>query len=380
MNSKTYTQPKLGIIGGGQLGRMLIQEAINYNVEVHVIDPDANAPCKNLCKTFTNDSYRSYSAVYHWGIDKPILTIEFEDINADALTDLDKLGVKVHPSSAIIKLVQDKGLQKEFYVNNGIPTAPFYLVEGKNAVLEYKNKGHFFQKLRKSGYDGKGVKKLTTDADWENCFTEPSVIEELVTYEKELSVIVARNAQGEIKTFPTVEMYFNPVANLVEFLFSPAQISTAIDEQAQAIAHQLAEKLELVGVLAVELFLTTGGQILVNEIAPRPHNSGHQSIEGNTTSQYAQHLRAILGLPLGDTAITQPSVMVNLLGEPDYSGDAVIEGFDQAMAIPGVYVHLYGKKQTKPYRKMGHVTVLAPTHAEALAKAKQVKEIIKIKA
>jgi 5-(carboxyamino)imidazole ribonucleotide synthase len=235
------------------------------------------------------------------------------------------------------------------------------------------------QKLRKGGYDGKGVTPITTTSQIGTAFDAPSVLEKFVDFEKELAVIVVRSSKGEIQSFPVVDMEFNPEANLVEFLFVPARITPAIEEEAQRIARQVAEKLELVGVLAVELFLTKSGRILVNEIAPRPHNSGHQTIEGNITSQYEQHLRAIFGLPLGSTKLIQPSIMINLLGEKGFEGLVHYEGLDQVLGMEGVYIHLYGKTMTKPFRKMGHVTVIAQTLEEAREKAIFVKETLRVK-
>lgn len=381
METKGYKRPVLGIVGGGQLGRMLIQAAVDMDVELHVVDPDEDAPCRYLAKTFAHGNYRDYDTVLNFGKGLPLLTIEFEDINTDALVELENTwGVKVFPQSRVIKLVQDKGEQKKFYAANGIPTASYHLVANAAEAREYANKGPFFQKLRRGGYDGKGVKKLATPADFEAAYDAPSVLEALVPFEKELAVIVARNIYGEVKAFPAVEMYFNPVANLVEYLFTPANISPEVEKRAEEIAIEVASKLEIVGILAVEMFLTTNGEVLVNEIAPRPHNSGHHTIEGCTTSQYEQHLRAILGLPLGDTSFVKPAAMLNLLGEPGFDGEAIYEGMDDLLAIPAVFPHLYGKKYTKPYRKMGHITVLADTVEELLAKTSRVKGIIKVKA
>ncbi len=374
----------MGIIGGGQLGRMLIQAAVDLDVEVHIVDPDEDAPCRYLAKTFSHGNYRDYDTVLNFGNGlanhNPVLTIEFEDINTQALEELEGRGVRVYPQPRVIKLIQDKGAQKQFYADNDIPTAPFHLIGNRAEALAYADKGPFFQKLRRGGYDGKGVMKMATAEDFNAAYDAPSILEELVPFEKELSVIVARNPQGEVKAFPAVEMYFNPIANLVEFLFSPAKITAEQEKRANEIAVQIATKLEIVGILAVEMFLTKEGEILVNEMAPRPHNSGHQTIEGNITSQYEQHLRAILGLPLGDTSLIKPTAMLNLLGEPGFEGEAVYEGMDELLKIEGVYPHLYGKRFTKPYRKMGHITVIADTVEELLAKTDKVKGVVKVRA
>lgn len=375
---KFYNNLKLGILGGGQLGRMLLQKAADYNISNAVLDPDPNAPCKNICDEFIVGDFNDYKTVYEFGKKVDVLTIEIEHVNVEALEALEKEGVRVFPQSNIIKLVQDKGAQKIFYRTNGIPTAEFHLIENKKQLSEQKNFLPYVQKLRRGGYDGKGVQVMKSESDFEKGFDAPSVLEKFIPFEKEIAVIVARNESGEVKSFPVVEMEFNPEANLVEFLFSPATLSKEIELKAEDIAKKIATDSQIVGVVAVEMFVTTNGDVLVNEIAPRPHNSGHQTIEGNITSQYEQHLRAILNLPLGSTEINSPSVMVNLLGEKDHSGEAKYEGLEKALAMEGVYIHLYGKKNTKPFRKMGHVTIVAKAIEDAKKKAILIKEIIRV--
>lgn len=370
---------KLGILGGGQLGRMLIQETINLDIDVHVLDPDPDAPCRDIAHAFTNGSFKDYNAVLEFGKDMDVVTIEIEHVNVDALEELEKLGKKVFPQPNVIRLIQDKGAQKEFYNKHRIPTSDYRLI-GENEAANHTDFFPVFQKLRKGGYDGKGVQPLKSANDLSKAFTEPSVLEKAVDLEKELSVIVARNASGEVKTFPTVELEFNPIANLVEFLFSPANVSDEVEKTSQELARKVAEKLEIVGLLAVELFLDKEGNVLVNEIAPRPHNSGHQSIEGNYTSQFMQHIRAILDIALGNTESVKPSVMVNVLGEDGFTGEAKYEGLEDILALKGVNVHLYGKRFTKPFRKMGHVTIIAETLEEAKNTAKQVQQTLKVKA
>jgi 5-(carboxyamino)imidazole ribonucleotide synthase len=377
MNSFEPQQYKIGILGGGQLGRMLIQNAVNYNLNIFVLDPDANAPCKGLCN-FKKGSITDYETVYNFGKDKDLITIEIENVNIEALKQLEKEGKKVYPQPDVIELIQDKGLQKMFYQRNGIPSADFFLTETKEQISKYSDFFPFFQKLRKGGYDGKGVVKLVSAGNLEKAFNEPSVLERLVDFDKELSVIVARNSDGESKCFPVVECEFNPQANLVEFLFSPASIKKNIEKEAYAIATKVAEKLGIVGILAVEMFLTKDGTILVNEIAPRPHNSGHHTIEANVVSQFEQHWRAILNLPLGDTSVVKPGVMINLLGEMGYEGPARYEGMEDVMKFGGVYIHLYGKVNTKPFRKMGHVTIVDEDLVKARQKAKTVKQLLKV--
>lgn len=373
-----YGDLRLGILGGGQLGRMLIQEAINYNVNIHVLDPDPNAPCKKLCNQFEVGSLSDYDTVYNFGKDLDMITIEIEKVNVDALEALEQEGVVVYPQSRVIRLIQDKGLQKQFFKQNDIPTSAFQFVSNREGLGNCHIQLPYIQKMRKDGYDGKGVKKISTAADFEHAFDEPSIVEELVNFEKEIAVIVARNDRGEMSTFPMVEMEFNPQANLVEFLIAPSTYSFDIQSKAESIAKKIANDLQIVGLLAVEMFLTADGDILVNELAPRPHNSGHQTIEGNYTSQFGQHLRAIFNLPLGNTESRSNAIMINLLGEDGYEGLARYEGLEEALAMDGVYVHLYGKKYTKPFRKMGHVTIVNPDRSLAIENARKIQSLIKV--
>ncbi len=374
-----YGDLKLGILGGGQLGRMLIQESINFNVTTHVLDPDGDAPCKNLCNKFVHGSLTDYQTVYNFGKNVDLITIEIEKVNVDALEQLENEGITVYPQSRVIRLIQDKGLQKQFFKENNIPSSPFHLIQDRRELISRNFPVPYIQKLRKDGYDGRGVHPVKSAADLEKAFDAPSLVEEWVDFEKELAVIVSRNENGEVKTFPCVEMEFNPEANLVEFLISPSTLSDDILEKADQLAIKIAEDLKIVGILAVELFLTKSGELLVNELAPRPHNSGHQSIEGNYTSQYEQHLRAIFNLPLGDTRSIGNAVMINLLGEKGFEGLAEYEGLHEILKIEGVYVHLYGKKLTKPFRKMGHITILDDDRQKAIEKAKLVQRTIKVK-
>ena len=374
-----YGDLRLGILGGGQLGRMLIQEAINYNVSTIVLDPDKDAPCKNLCDKFTVGSLTDYETVYNFGKQANLITIEIEKVNVDALEQLEKEGVLVYPQSRVIRLIQDKGLQKQFFKENDIPTSSFQMIANRENLKQTNFNFPYIQKLRRDGYDGRGVYKVRSEADWKNAFDAPSLIEEWVDFDKELGIIVARNADGEVKTFPCVEMEFNPEVNLVEFLISPSIVEFEILQRAEKLAIKIAESLKIVGVLAVEMFLTKEGEILINEIAPRPHNSGHQTIEGNYTSQYGQHLRAIFNLPLGDTRSISNAVMVNLLGEKGSEGLADYEGLNDILKEDGVYVHLYGKKFTKPYRKMGHVTIIDDDREKAIEKARFVQKTMRVK-
>ena len=359
---------------------MFIQEAINLNVPVHILDPDHEAPCKHIATSFTCGSLLDYDAVMAFGEACDVLTIEIETVNTKALKALREQGKKVWPQPEIIELIQDKRLQKQFYEEQGIPTADFILTENREDVQKHLGFLPAVHKLGKGGYDGRGVQVITSAEDLHKAFDAPGLLEAFVPFEKELAVIVSRNAQGQMASFPAVECEFHPEANLVEFLFSPAQISEEQEVAAQALAKRVIDALGMVGLLAVEMFLTKDGQLLVNEIAPRPHNSGHHTIEGNMASQFAQHLRAILDLPPASTAIRQAAAMVNILGEPGFTGTAHYEGLDQALAEEGVYVHLYGKALTKPFRKMGHATVIADDIEALKTKARRIKETIKVKA
>jgi 5-(carboxyamino)imidazole ribonucleotide synthase len=365
------------MLGGGQLGRMLIQSAIDFNISFSVLDPDEHAPCKDIAD-FHVGKLTDYNTVLAFGKTCDIITIEIENVNTQALRELVRLGKKVYPQPEVIELIQDKRTQKNFYKERGIPTASFHLTQNKQEVLALESFLPAVNKLGKEGYDGRGVQLIRTKADLDKAFDAPGLLEKLVDYQKEIAVIVARNAKGEISTFPAVEMVFHPVQNLVEYLFAPAQVSTEVLQSAEAVARKVIEELNMVGLLAVEMFVTKDNQILVNEVAPRPHNSGHQTIEANATSQYEQHLRAIIGLPLGDTSLLIPGAMVNLLGEPGYSGAARYQGFEEVMKVPGVHVHLYGKKLTKPYRKMGHVTIIDQNMERLREKANFVKQTLKV--
>lgn len=378
MISKWYGKDlRLGLLGGGQLGRMLMQAAIDLNIHIHCLDPDPNAPCSEIAHSFSCGSLTDFNTVFNFGSDKHLITVEIENVNVEALIKLEKKGMKVFPQSNVLKLIQDKGLQKEFYLKNKIPTAAFELISSK-AELLLKTNFPFVHKLRTGGYDGKGVKIISNLSEAEQSFDAPSVIEEKIDFQKELSVLVARNEKGEIKTFPLVECEFNPEANLVEFLFSPADVSPKIELKAKEIASQLIEKLNMVGLLAVELFLTKSNELLVNEIAPRPHNSGHHTIECCTTSQFSQHLRAILNLPLGDTSLIQAGAMINLVGEKEFNGPVIYDGLENLLSIPGVFPHLYGKEISKPFRKMGHITITGKNIDELKDKRDKIKGLIRV--
>ncbi|MBK6610404.1 MAG: 5-(carboxyamino)imidazole ribonucleotide synthase [Sphingobacteriales bacterium] len=374
---------KLGIISGGQLGKMLIQEASKWNIETYVLDNDENCPARGIASHYVKGSNIDFNAVYKFGKMVDILTFEIENINIEALKKLKSEGHTLLPSPEILALIQDKGLQKIFYHQHNLPTAHFNIYETTGQILSALDTGEinypFVQKLRKGGYDGRGVVVVNNENDLNKLLPDASVVEEKVDIEKEIAVIVARNHAGEIKAYPVVEMLFDPKANLVDLLICPSAITNEQQKKAIKYASQIIELLKMEGLLAVEFFVNIKGQVIVNEIAPRPHNSGHHTIESVVTSQYEQHLRAILNLPLGSTKLKTPSVMLNILGGEGYEGPVLYEGLNECLAIEGVKIHLYGKQITKPFRKMGHVTVLASTVASALQKAEKVKQLVKVK-
>lgn len=366
---------KLGILGGGQLGQMMLPEAIGLGIKPYFLDPNPECSVSAYTSRLTVGDFNDFDTVYNFGKDKDVITVEIEHVNVEALEKLESEGVQVHPSSQVLRIVQDKGLQKQFYADNRIPTSPFKLVENISSDLSLP----CVQKFRTGGYDGKGVQILKTESDITQATNVPSVIEDLVDMEAEISVIVARDITGDMVTYPVVEMVFDPETNLVTRLIAPSNIAGELQAQAENIALDLAEKIGVVGLLAVEMFLSKDGKILVNEIAPRPHNSGHHTIEANYTSQFAQHLRAVSGMELGSVQTVAPAVMINLLGDKDTTpGTAKYEGFESILETEGAFLHLYGKTDVKPARKMGHVTVLDPALETAVKKAEMIQEQTRI--
>ena len=372
----------LGILGGGQLGKMLLTETRKFDITTKVLDPSADAPCRIACNTFVQGSLTDFDTVYRFGKEVDVLTIEIENVNVDALKKLQSEGVKVYPSPQTIELIQNKATQKQFYANDNIPTAPFHRFESltnlQQAVANEQITLPFVWKSARFGYDGNGVKIVRQLPDLSLLPEGECIAENLVPFAKELAVIVARNVSGEATTYPVVEMEFHPEANQVEYVLCPARISEEIAQKARAIAVQVAQAFQVVGLLAVELFLTAEGEVLVNEVAPRPHNSGHYSIEAAYTNQFEQHLRAILDLPLGNTNSKVAGVMVNLVGAEGYQGDVIYENIEQILAMEGVTPHIYGKRETRPFRKMGHVTIVNKDIEKARAIAEKVKQTIKV--
>ena len=382
MEKLVTSEIKLGIIAGGQLGKMLVLAASNWNVNTYVMDKDEHCPASPSCTVFFKGDPLNFDDVYEFGHLVDVLTLELENVNVEALKKLKDDGKRVYPDPEKLAVIQDKGLQKQFYEKINVPSPSFNLFKDKQEIINSVNNGKlsfpFVQKLRKGGYDGRGVAIIRSKNDLEILLEGASEVEEHINIDKEISAIVARNERGEVRCHPTVEMEFNPKANLVEKLICPSTLPTEIENEAEDIAIKIITKLDLYGLLAVEMFVDKNRKIWVNEVAPRPHNSGHHTIESAITSQFEQQLRAIFNLPLGSTKLKLPAVMINLLGEPGYEGKVKYEGLTECMAIEGVKIHLYGKKITKPFRKMGHVTTLAPTIDEAKRKADFVKQKMKV--
>ena len=384
LNSKNLITSnfKLGIIGGGQLAKMLIQVANSWDIQTHILDPSPSCPAVKNCSEFVQGDFLDYSAVYNFGKTVDMLTVELDHANADALLKLQEEGTIVRPNPEALRIIQDKGIQKQFYEKHNIPTSAFQLADDSNHIKELINSGSikfpFVQKSRKFGYDGQGVQLIKNNSELDKLFNTASLIEDVVDIKKEISIIVARNVQGQIKHFPPVEMVFNQEANLVDYLMCPANISEAQLRLANELATTIAKELNYIGILAVEMFLDQSDNISINEVAPRPHNSGHHTIESVITSQYEQHLRAIFGFDLGSTALKIPAVMVNILGDTDYQGPVKYEGLVECMSIEGAKFHIYGKKETRPFRKMGHATILDRSIESALEKAKVIKQKLKV--
>lgn len=373
---------KLGILGGGQLGKMLLSETRKFDIYTLVLDPSDSAPCKIASNEFYVGDLMDFETVYNFGKKVNVLTIEIENVNVDALEKLEKEGVAVYPSSKTLKNIQDKSKQKLFYVDHNIPTAPFSRFAYKDEILTAIGNESlsfpFVWKSTKFGYDGFGVKMIKTYSDLNDLPAGECITEDVIPFETELAVIVARSALGKVTTYPAVEMEFHPEANQVEYVICPARIDEEIAKKAQLVALRTSAAFNHVGLLAVEMFLTKDGDILVNEVAPRPHNSGHFSIEASMTSQYEQHLRAILDLPLGSTQSKAAAVMVNLVGDEAYQGPVVYENIERILNLEGVTPHIYGKKETRPFRKMGHVTIVNKDINVARIIAEEVKKTIKV--
>ncbi len=373
---------KLGILGGGQLGKMLLYNTRKFDITTYILDPSDDAPSKLACNVFIKGDLMNYDDVYNFGKQVDVLTIEIENVNLDALEQLEKEGKKVYPSSKTLRKIQNKATQKLFYVDNNLPTAPFsrfaYLSEIEEAIENEALEFPFVWKSAQFGYDGNGVKIVRKIEDLKGLPKGECITEVLVPFKNELAVIVSRNPSGDVKTYPVVEMEFHPEANQVEYVICPARVSNDILKKAQDVSIRTSEAYNHVGLLAVELFLTQDDDILINEVAPRPHNSGHQTIEASYTCQFEQHIRAILDLPLGNTENKVAGVMVNLVGKEGHTGNVVYKNIESIMALDGVTPHIYGKKQTRPFRKMGHVTIVNADINKARKIAQEVKQSIEV--
>ncbi|MGJ8592505.1 MAG: 5-(carboxyamino)imidazole ribonucleotide synthase [Aquaticitalea sp.] len=373
---------KLGILGGGQLGKMLLNDTRKFDIYTSVLDPSDEAPCKIACNEFVKGDLMDYDTVVAFGKKVDVLTIEIENVNVDALETLEKMGIKVFPSSKTLRTIQNKATQKLFYIDHNIPTAEFvrfaYVSEIEDAIDNGGVQLPFVWKAAQFGYDGNGVKVVRSKDDLKDLIDGECIAERMIPFKNELAVIVSRNEKGEVKTYPVVEMEFHPEANQVEYVICPARISTEVALKAQEIALNVSQAFNHVGLLAVEMFQTQNDDILVNEVAPRPHNSGHHTIESSYTSQFEQHLRCILNLPLGKTDNKVAGVMVNLVGAEGFEGNVVYKNIEEIMQMEGVTPHIYGKKQTRPFRKMGHVTIVNEDLNEARTIAEDVKNLIKV--
>ncbi len=373
---------KLGILGGGQLGRMLLAETQKLDIHTSILDNNKNAPCAEICNTFVVGDLLDYETIYNFGKTVNLLTIEIENVNLDALDKLEDEGLSIYPKPKNLRIIQSKARQKKFYVDTQIPTAEFshyaYLEELKHSYENDIINFPFVWKAARFGYDGNGVKIVRNIEDLNSLPNVECITEKLIPFKNELAVIVARNTAGEVKTYPVVEMEFHPEANQVEYVICPARIDFKVAEKAKEVALKVVRELDFVGLLAVELFQTVDDKILVNEVAPRPHNSGHYSIEASYTNQFEQHIRSILNLPLGNTDSKVAGIMVNLVGEDGFSGDVIYQKIEEILKIDGVTPHIYGKKQTRPFRKMGHVTIVNANIDKARKIAQQVKETIRV--
>ena len=373
---------KLGILGGGQLGKMMLYNTRKFDINTSVLDPNNEAPSRLACNHFVQGDLMDFETVFNFGKKVDTLTIEIENINVEALKALEKEGVKVYPDSNTLATIQNKAEQKRFYIKHQLPTAAFKAYNNKStlekAVSENVQSLPFVWKSARFGYDGNGVKIIRKHSDLDQLPNGECIAEDLIPFKNELAVIVARNPKGEIKSYPVVEMEFHPEANQVEYVLCPARIPESVAKKATDVALKTAAAFQHVGLLAVEMFLTQNDNILINEVAPRPHNSGHQTIEASHTSQFEQHLRAILNLPLGSTKNKACGVMVNLVGAEGHQGAVVYENIEAIMALEGVTPHIYGKKMTRPFRKMGHVTIVNSSIEKARKIAQKVKESINV--
>ncbi len=373
-----YFTMKVGILGGGQLGRMLLQAAANYTVETYVLENDKNCPAAHLCHHFVKGDIKDFNTVYQFGKKLDALTIEIESVNVEALEKLESEGVKIYPKPSAIRIIKNKIKQKLFYQLHEIPSSDFIVTKNLKDLAKHTSFLPAVHKIAEGGYDGKGVQLITTEKLIKKGFNAPAILEKLVNIKKEIAVIVAMNDKRETVVYPPAEMIFDPVLNLLDYQISPAKIPQKIFWKAEAIAKNLVQELQSPGLFAVELFVDENEHIWVNETAPRVHNSGHHTIEANYCSQYDMLWRIMLQYPLGNSNTIMPSAIVNILGEEGYSGPAQYQGLDDVLQMENVFVHLYGKAETKPGRKMGHVTILHKDYGALVHQAQTVKAILKV--
>ena len=369
---------KVGILGGGQLGRMLLQASANYPVETSLMENDPDCPAGHLCHHFVLGDIRNFDDVYAFGKGLDAITIEIESVNEDALEKLENEGVKIYPRPSALRIIKNKITQKQFYADNQIPTSPFHITQSQDELFQYEQFLPAVHKLGMGGYDGRGVQVIRGKDEFSKGFNAPGILEKMVQIKKEIAQIVAINERGKIAVYPPVDMIFDPDLNLLDYQLSPAELPDQTKWKIEAIALRLVKNLNSPGIFAIEFFIDKQGEVYVNETAPRVHNSGHHTIEGNYSSQFDMLWRVMLGYPLGNTDTIVPASIVNLLGAADFNGEAVYEGLDEVLKMENVFVHIYGKKQTKPGRKMGHVTILSRDRADLVYRAHKVKQLLKI--
>jgi 5-(carboxyamino)imidazole ribonucleotide synthase len=366
---------KIGILGGGQLGRMLLQAAANYPVETFVLENDPECPAAHLCHHFTTGDIQDFDAIYNFGKLLDVITIEIENVNVEALEKLEARGVKVYPKPSVLRIIKNKIYQKQYYSNNNIPSAGYQIVRNRIEMAEYEYMFPAVYKQGEGGYDGKGVQIIRSTEDIDTFFAGPGVVEKMIPIQKEIAQMIAVNEKGETALYPPVEMLFDPV-NLLDYQLCPAELTTQTLYKVEAIALAVVRNFKSPGIFAVEMFVDKNGDVLVNETAPRVHNSGHHTIEAHYSSQFDMLWRIMLGYPLGNTDAILPSIMVNIIGADGYNGDVRYEGLDEVLKIENAFVHLYGKKETRPGRKMGHVTIMSNEKQDLLHQSNKVKRTL----
>lgn len=370
---------KVGILGGGQLGQMLLQAAANYTVETYVLENDESCPAAHLCHHFTKGDIKDFDTVYNFGKNLDAITIEIENVNIEALEKLETEGITVIPKPCVIRTIKNKIFQKQFYQEHAIPTAAFAVTNNKNEVQQFASFFPAVHKLAEGGYDGKGVQILENENEIEKAFNTPAVLEKCIKIQKEIAIIIAINEKGETAIYPAAEMIFDSVLNLLDYQLSPAKLQKKVLWKAEAIALSVVKNLKSPGIFAVELFIDNNNEVLVNETAPRVHNSGHHTIEANYCSQYDMLWRILLQFPLGNTKPILPSAIVNIIGAENYVGAVQYEGLNDVLKMENAFVHLYGKKETKVGRKMGHVTIISSDYTDLTHKANIIKHTLKAK-